>query len=118
MTKINLKLSDGTELNKKLTWGIHRELSNYLMEDNALMVLFTDSSVSEMVLQICLSERNETGEVTKSFHKTNDLDVDSMLNFLQELHDYFEDFFFQNQQRMLKTQKKIQSLQDLQATEN
>lgn len=111
MTEIRIKKSDGTEIVKKLTWGIHQELSNYLMEDNALMVIFTDNSVSESILQICLASRNENGEIIESFYGSSDLEVSAVLQFLGELHEYFENFFFQNQQRIAKTQQKIQELQ-------
>lgn len=111
MTKINLKLTDGTEINKTLTWGIHKELTNYLMEDGKLMVMFTSEEVTESILQICLSERDNYGELKEPFLYSSSLDVESMLKFLDELHKYFENFFFQNQQRISKMEEKFQKFQ-------
>ena len=111
MTKIELKLIDGTEISKTLSWGVHKELVNYLMEDGRLMTLFTDNNVTESVLQICLAKRDSLGGIVEPFTKTNLLDTISMLKFLEELYDYFENFFFLNQQRVVKLEKKFQELQ-------
>ena len=110
MTEIKLKYVDGTEINKTLSWGIHKELSNYLMAEGRLMMMFTDEATTDSVLQICLSSRDNYGTVTKPFEGTNMLDTTSMVNFLTELNDYFENFFFQNQQRIAKIEEKFQNL--------
>ena len=112
MTKIELKLVDGTVISKTLSWGVHKELTNYLMEDSRLMVLFTNDEVSENVLQICLSERDTYGNISAPFMQTSMLEVSSMLEFLTDLHEYFENFFFQNQQRVSKMGEKFQQLQN------
>ena len=117
MTKIELKLIDDSKVSKTLSWGVHKELSNYLMVDGRLMTMFTDTDITEEILQICLSERDTYGEVKSPFVKSNQLDVDSMIKFLSDLHEYFEDFFFQNQQRVAKMEQKFKSLQQKQTTE-
>lgn len=112
MKRIKLKFTNDTpDTDKPLTWGIHKELSDYLMVDGRLITMFTDTSTTESILQICLSDRGDLGEIITPFLNSDSLDVESMLQFLEELHNYFEDFFFQNQQRVSKMEKKFQELQ-------
>ena len=113
MTKIELKYSDDrAAISKVLTWGIHKELSNYLMADGRLMTIFTNDDTTENIMQICLSKRDTYGEIIEPFTSVNSLDVESVMLFLTELHNYFENFFFQNQQRVDKMAKKFQETQN------
>ena len=116
MTKIQLNFVDNTPaIDKTLTWGIHKELAAYLMEDSRLMTIFTNDETVENILQICLSKRDSYGEVIEPFMRINSLEVTSMLKFLTELHEYFENFFFQNQQRVSQMAQKFQKLPTIEA---
>lgn len=114
MEDFSIDYADGSKSVKvKLTWGVHKELSKFLMEGNRLMTIFTDSEVSDTILQICLATRNEYGEAIKPFEDTNKLDFNSMIKFLEAIQANFEDFFFQNQQRLARLSKKFQDSQTI-----
>ena len=92
---------------KKITWGIHKELFPILTKNENFSQLFYDPSVMEQVVKVYSAERNELGEITKTFEiETMNLEeVEEILNFI---NDYFTDFFFRNQQRTLELNKKMQ----------
>jgi len=92
---------------KKITWGLHKELSAILTKDNNFSQLFYDTKVAEEVLKVYTAERNELGEITKTVD-INSLSFDEVEKILNYINDYFTDFFFRNQQRALALDKKMQ----------
>jgi hypothetical protein len=93
-----------------ITWGIHKELSNYLLADENLFNLFTNDTISDMVINICLAERDMYGKASKPFDYINLLTTNSMIANLELVFNYFENFFFQNQLRLAKTTEKLLSV--------
>lgn len=113
MEELKLTFIDDTPTVKvKITWGIHKELTTYLMTDTRLLTIFTDPDVAEEIVNICLCSRNNYGEVITPFGNAHKLDPNSMVKFLEEIHEYFENFFFQNQQRIAASTKKFQTMQN------
>ena len=94
-----------------LTWGLHKELSTYLLANENLFSLLTDSEVQDKIIYILLSERDRYGKVLQPFEYTDLITVDSMLDSLNKLFDYFEDFFFLQQQKMKQLTARIQQSQ-------
>lgn len=90
-----------------ITWGIHKELSNYLLADDRLFRLFIDVEVSDAVINLCLAPRDTYGKITEPFQYTNLVTASSMMNSLELIFNYFENFFFLNQERLAKVNEKI-----------
>lgn len=86
-----------------MTYGIHRELQSYLLTDNKLFSIFTDTTVSDEIIKLCLSKRNDMGQITNEFMEIQDVKAEDMVKLLNVVFDYFSDFF-------LKHNQKIQSL--------
>lgn len=94
-----------------LTWGIHKELSEVLLKDDNFLALFSNPEVANEVLKICLAVRDQYGRKISDFEFIDMIDMLSMSTNLELIFKYFEDFFFQNQQRMLGITQKMKSLQ-------
>jgi hypothetical protein len=77
----------------ELTYGLHKELQDYLLSNDRLFNLFTDVKISDTVLKIALSERNSKGQVIKEFEDFDLLDTDETIVLLDQLYDHFSNFF-------------------------
>lgn len=97
---LSLKNSD-EKIPFELTYGVHKDLQDFLLSEDRLFALFTDITISDAVLKMCLSERNTKGQILKEFTEFDLLDVDEVDILLEQLYDHFSNFF-------LKYQKKIQ----------
>jgi len=91
----------------KLTYGVHKELQNYLMKDNNLFNIFTDTVIADEILKIALSDRNSQGQIVKEFVDFDSIEYLDLRALLELIFDYFQNFFLENQ---LKVEKAIQKL--------
>jgi hypothetical protein len=85
--------NDTKKIPFELTYGLHKELQDYLLNEDRLFKLFTDVTVSDTVLKICLSTRNNKGQVVGEFTDFETLDTEEVLIMLEELYDHFSNFF-------------------------
>jgi len=91
-----------------ITWGLHRELYSLFLEDQDNFArLFYDPVFDEKVLQIVLSPRDDLGKITLPFN-TDSLSMEQCKEYLEEVSDYFTDFFFQNQERTKKINQRME----------
>ena len=94
-----------------ITWGIHKELAEILLKEDNLFNLFSNTAISDSVLDICLAIRDQYGRKLTSFEYLDALTMESISSNLEQIFNYFEDFFFQNQLRMQRVSEKMKSLQ-------
>ena len=83
-----------------LTYGLHKELQQFLLEEDRLFKLFTDIDISEQVIKIALSKRNERGMVISEFVEVEMVMAEDIHTLLNLIFDYFSDFFLKNQQKL------------------
>ena len=97
-----------TKIPFKLTYGIQKELQAYLMQENNFYELFNDPDKAEYVYKICLSKRNDQGQIIEEFTAFETLDIIELNILLETLFDYFENFFLSRQKRLSLAAKKLQ----------
>jgi len=85
-----------------LTYGIHKELQAYLLDEDRLFKIYTDVEVSDTVVKICLSKRNDIGQITNEFVDTQSILAEDMNALVDKVFEYFSDFFLKNQEKMMK----------------
>ncbi len=85
-----------------LTYGIHKELQEYLMNGEKLFKLYNETAVAEQVIIICLSKRNAQGQITAEFNELQLVSAQDMLSLIDLVFEYFSDFFLKNQKKMVK----------------
>ena len=85
-----------------LTYGIRKELTTYLLSENRLFVIYTDQEVSEEVIRICLSERNDIGQIIKPFENFNQLSSTDSEMILDLVQEDISNFFLKSQERSKK----------------
>lgn len=93
-----------------MTYGLHRELQDFLLQDNRLLSLLTNVAISDEVIRLCLSERNDMGQIVTEFVEVQQVEVEDMILLINNIFDYFSDFFLKNNQKM---QKLTQSLNQI-----
>ncbi len=93
-----------------LTYGIFKELQNYLNQEGNLFNLFTDTLTSETTLLLALSERNDVGNITKEFTKFNKITAEDTVKLLDFIFDYFANFFSVHQKKVLDLTKKLEEM--------
>jgi len=94
----------------KITWGLHKVLYKILTTDDNFSNLFFNPDLSEKVLIEVLSDRDSFGNITEPFN-VNILTAEECETYLQEVYDYFTDFFFRRNKRAQETQKRMEKLQ-------
>ena len=82
----------------EITYGIHRELQEFLLQDDRLYKLFNDLAISDTVIKICLSTRNAKGQVVTSFTDIDTLEVEDIMLLLNGIFEYISDFFLVHQE--------------------
>jgi len=108
METIYLNMLDSTEkIPFTLSYGKHRELQEFLMDSDKLFHMLTDTTISDTVLKICLSERNNQGQVIKEFDSQTPLEAEGVLALLDFIFDYFSKFFLSNQEKTLKLSNQV-----------
>jgi hypothetical protein len=90
-----------------LTYGMQKELQDYLYTDDRLMRMIIDPDTSDTVLKICLSDRNEKGQVIKEFDTAALAEPEEVQELLEYLFDYFSEFFLKNQVRIQKLAERL-----------
>lgn len=103
---LSLKNSD-EKIPFELTYGVHRELQDYLLSEDRLFTLFTDISVSDTVIKLCLSDRNDKGQIIKEFTNFSLLDPIEIDGLLEQIYDHFQDFFLKYQAKVQETIKRM-----------
>jgi len=93
-----------------LTYGIFKELQVYLNQEGNLFNLFTDSLVAETVIKIALSSRDDTGRITEEFSDYKVIKADDIIKLLDLIFDYFENFFYLHQQKVLNLTQKLEKM--------
>lgn len=83
-----------------MTYGLHRELQQYLFEDNRIFTLLNNLEISDEVIRLCLSERNKMGQIVIPFKEIQLVEATDMLNLLNFVFDYFSDFFLKSNQKI------------------
>ena len=94
---LNIKDSEDT-IPFEITYGIHRELQEFLLQDDRLYKLFNDLAISDTVIKICLSTRNAKGQVVTSFTDIDTLEVEDIMLLLNGIFEYISDFFLVHQE--------------------
>lgn len=108
METIYVELIDSTaKIPFNLSYGVHKELQELLMKDDNLFRLLVDTDLSEEVLQIALSERNEKGQIIKEFSEAGLVTAESVNLLLEYIFDYFSEFFLKNQKRVKNLSDQI-----------
>ena len=85
-----------------LTYGVHKELQEYLLSEDRLFKLYTNTAVAEQVIKLCLSKRNDMGQIVDEFIEVQTVLGTDMTKLLDHIFDYFSEFFLNNQKRMKK----------------
>ena len=99
-----------TKLPFKLTYGIQKDLQTYLVEDNNLYSMLTDPGIAEYVYKLCLSTRNDQGQIVDEFTAFDTLNVMELNVLLDTIFDYFENFFLSRQERIKTAVTKLNNL--------
>ncbi len=108
MDTININLLDSSEkIPFILTYGIQKELQTYLMADDRLFQLLADASIAEQVVIICLSKRNEVGQITHEFSDVQNVSAEDITILIDYIFEYFSDFFLKNQEKMTKLTTRL-----------
>jgi len=93
-----------------LTYGIFKELQAYLNQDSNLFSMFTDVLITETVLKLALSKRNEVGNIVEEFTAYNTITAKDTISLLDFLFDYFANFFSTHQEKVLTLSKKLSEM--------
>ena len=108
METIYVELIDSSEkIPFNMSYGIHRELQEYLMQTDNLFKLFNDITVSDTVIKIALSERNAKGQVIKEFDSIALVTAESINELLDYIFQYFSEFFLKNQEKIKNLSNQI-----------
>ena len=106
----SIKLLDSEEtIPFVLTYAIHKDLQPYLSEESRLFNLFTDVEIADNVITMCLSTRNDHGQIVKEFTLHNKLDAGDAVVLLDFVFDYFSKFFLTHQQLVQETLKNLET---------
>ncbi len=95
-----------------LTYGVHKELQDYLLSEDRLFKIYTDTSVSEQVIKLCLSKRNEMGHIVDEFVEVQKVMAEDMNQLLDVIFEYFSEFFLNNQKRMKKLTNNLSQISE------
>ena len=95
-----------------LTYGVHKELQEYLLSEDRLFKLYTDTTVSEQVIKLCLSKRNDMGQIVDEFIEVQTVMGPDMTTLLDLVFDYFSEFFLNNQKRMKKLTNSLTQISE------
>jgi len=99
MELIYLKIKDTEEtIPFEMTYGIHRELQEFLLQEDRLYQMFNNLEISDTILKMCLSTRNPKGQVVLTFTEIETLEVEDIMLLLNGVFDYMSDFFLTHQQ--------------------
>ena len=109
ITYISL-ISSSEKIPFRLTYGIHKELQEYLLIDDRLFNLFTDAEIGETVVKICLSKRNEMGQIINEFVSVQDVMGEDITVLLELIFDYFSEFFLTQQERVMKVSQRLNQI--------
>ena len=93
-----------------LTYGLHRELQEYLLQDERLFKIFTDTTVSDEVVKICLSKRNEVGQITDEFVEVQLVTAEDITELLNIVFEYFSEFFLKNQKKLMELTNNLNQI--------
>lgn len=111
METINISFIDSSEqIPFVLTYGIHRELQDYLMTDNRLFQLYNNVEVSDEVIKLCLSKRNEMGLIINEFLEIQLIQAADILKLLDFVFEYFSDFFLKSNQKVQTVSNKLNQI--------
>jgi hypothetical protein len=81
-----------------LTYAIHKELQELLSEGGNLFDMFNNQDLAYNVLSICLSDRNEMGNIIKEFTSYGTVTAESSVELLDYVFEYFTNFFSAHRQ--------------------
>jgi hypothetical protein len=93
-----------------LTYGIFKELQEYLNQNSNLFNMFTDPLISETVIKIALSDRDEIGSIVKEFTAYNTINAADMVSLLDFIFDSFSNFFYSHQEKIVNLTKQLEKL--------
>jgi hypothetical protein len=95
-----------------LTYAIHRELQEYLTQESKLFEMFTDIEVANTVVSMCLSDRNDLGQVVRTFTEFNVIEASSAVDLLDFVFQYFSEFFLKHTKMVETLANKMRSSQE------
>ncbi len=99
-----------TKIPFKLTYGIQKDLQKYLLQDDNLYAMFTNPDVAEYVYKLCLSKRDDQGLLTEEFTAFDTLDILELNVLLEDVFNYFENFFLNRQTKIKMAAEKLNQL--------
>ena len=111
MDTITINLLDSSEkIPFILTYGIQKELQTYLMDGDNLFNMLANAAIAEQVVIICLSRRNEVGQITAEFSDVQNVTAEDMNTLIDYIFEYFSDFFLKNQEKMKKLTERLNQI--------
>lgn len=111
METIYISLIDSTEkIPFVLTYGIHKELQEYLLADDRLFNMYTNTEIAETVIKMCLSKRNDMGNVVDEFTAIQTVEAGEMTLLLDYIFEYFSEFFLKNQEKVVMMGQRLNQI--------
>jgi len=111
METIHINLIDS---NKKipfvLTYGIHKELQEYLLTEDRLFNLYTKAEIGETVVKICLSTRNDMGQITEEYVAMQNIMAEDITTLLDLVFEYFSEFFLKQQKKVMEVSQRLNQI--------
>jgi len=113
METIYIDLIDSSEkIPFNMTYGIQRELQPFLLSDDTIFRLLSDIAISDEVLKICLSDRNDKGQIIREFNPATTASPESVNQLLEYIFEFFSKFFLKNQERTLKLSNQLAKISE------
>ena len=111
MEKITINLIDSNkQIPFILTYGLHKELQEFLLKEDRLLKIYSDTSISDEVIKICLSERNDMGQIIASFVELQLVYAEDILKLLDLVFEYFTSFFLKSNQKITQLNQSLNQI--------
>ena len=101
---------NGEDKDVFMSFALLNTITGYFQSKSDLEQILLNSDVRASVISELLSERNETGRITKNFDiNTMKVDPDQILDLLEWVSEHVETFFMKALQRAKQRMKKKQT---------